>query len=382
MPHLPPRRVDAHWQCWGTIVAVTCAAALTPAAGGAPVGGGGSAVDSARALGGAPAPREARGDVSRDRIEEIGQWLAKRGGDAPSERWRRGASAAPASRVGGLLCELAPIADARVGSLVDSPGATPPPWLAETDVAGPSIRLAIAERLAADERYDECLAWIDGLEPASVYSPDLLHYLRAVAFRMTVDDPAFAASLKALEPLDASEASASLGLARGWLVEAMRRELREEEAPLPNVARRMEDVERRLALREAGAGTQERQQRVVEELDRLIKELEEQRQRQRQQQAASSGGSGASEPAEDSRPSELKGPGEIDRKRLVVGDAWGALTPAERERLTQALTRDYPPRYRALVEDYFRSLAEGELDEEAGPNDPPAGSDEDGGLSP
>ncbi|CAN0381653.1 unnamed protein product, partial [Ectocarpus sp. 4 AP-2014] len=106
--------------------------------------------------------------------------------------------------------------------------------------------------------------------------------------------------------------------------------------------------------------TREGQQTILDELDKLIDELEKQRQQQQQQQAAAGGAGGAAEPgtpAEDSRPSELKGPGEVDRKRLVAGDAWGALPPAERERLTQAITRDYPPHYRALVEDYFRTLA-------------------------
>ena len=56
-------------------------------------------------------------------------------------------------------------------------------------------------------------------------------------------------------------------------------------------------------------------------------------------------------------PSELKAPGEVDRKRLTQGENWGDLPPAERDRLAQEIIRNYPARYSTLIGDYFEALA-------------------------
>ena len=242
-----------------------------------------------------------------------------------------------------------------MASIASDPDNGPPRWLDSLGNVEPSLRLAIADQLAGAERYDACLAWTEGLEAEEVYSPALLDYLRAVASRVTIDDEQAADSLKRL-PGDEAD---SLGPARDWVVAALARELKVKAEPLPTVARRMKDVQRRLALEEPGKPTQQRQQKILDELDELIKKLEEQRKQQQQMAAASQGGGGADpgRPAEESMPSELKGDGDVDRKRLVAGDAWGSLPPAERARLTQAITRDFPPHYRGLIEDYFRTLA-------------------------
>lgn len=39
------------------------------------------------------------------------------------------------------------------------------------------------------------------------------------------------------------------------------------------------------------------------------------------------------------------------------GQAWGAMKPAERERIIQLLKDRFPDRYRRLVEQYYRELA-------------------------
>jgi hypothetical protein len=191
---------------------------------------------------------------------------------------------------------------------------------------------------------------------------------------MVVEDKKSSRELDRLEAWVGDSVGRTLGPARGWMVVALRRELQDGAKPLPTLARRMGDVERRLAQSEAGDATTQRQQRIVDELDKLIKRLEEERKKQQQAATAGGGAGGApTNPAEESRPSELKGPGEVDRKRLFAGDAWGALPPAERERLSQALQRDLPPQHRTLVEDYFRTLAE-----ETGSADDAAMSDEGG----
>ena len=38
------------------------------------------------------------------------------------------------------------------------------------------------------------------------------------------------------------------------------------------------------------------------------------------------------------------------------GDAWGAMPPAQREKILQALRDSFPRRYRQLVEQYYEQL--------------------------
>lgn len=291
--------------------------------------------------------------------EAIEAWLADAAVDPDRavDAWHAAIGSAPrAARLGTSIRSLAASAEERLASPAP---ATPPEWIDDLGEASPSLRLAVAEELASHESFDACLAWLEGLEEETVYAPELLHYLRAVAAHQLVDDTTAREAFERLEAVLLENGEQRLGKARRWVFQQLARDFEQKPNPLSSVARRMADAERRLAMADPSKATREGQQTILDELDKLIDELEKQRQQQ-QQQAAAGGAGGAADPgtpAEDSRPSELKGPGEVDRKRLVAGDAWGALPPAERERLTQAITRDYPPHYRALVEDYFRTLA-------------------------
>lgn len=308
-------------------------------------------------------PSDWRTDTRYARVDaELRAWFAvSPDAEGAAVAWSEAIELVPRpARLAGPLRQVATSVDERFASVLSDPPFQPPEWLSEnTGAVYASLRLATAEELAARSEYDACLAWTEGLRDESVFSPALLRYLRAVSLRQTIADEAAGEELERLVACEASFPSDTLGPARRWVVEALARELEAESRPLPVVARRMRDVERRLTLAQADDPTVERHEIILEELDELIDKLEKQRKQQQQKasQSAQGGGSTPGEPAEESLPSELKGPGEVDRKRLVAGDAWGSLPPAERERLTQAITRDFPPHYRSLVEDYFRTLA-------------------------
>lgn len=306
--------------------------------------------------------------ATRRAVLSIERWLAAApAGEASVAAWRAAVEEAPrTARLAAPLRTIAEVTDERIASLLAESPDEPPGWIESIGPAAPSLRLAIAERLYAERRHDACLAWTEGLSDAEVFAPALLHYLRAVALRQTVSDEAAAAALSDYEALAKDAEPDRLGAARRWVMTAMRREAERPGEELTHVARRMRDIERRLELGPSDESTPDRQKQVLKSLDELIEELEEQRRRQQQQAARGAGGADSSSPAEESRPSELKGPGEVDRKRLVAGDDWGALSPAERERLTQEIARDYPPHYRRLIEDYFRSLAEDEASDPSG----------------
>jgi hypothetical protein len=60
----------------------------------------------------------------------------------------------------------------------------------------------------------------------------------------------------------------------------------------------------------------------------------------------------------DSNIANNSGPGNVDNKRLKnLADNWGKLPEKERAQAMAELTKDMPPRYRQVIENYFRDLA-------------------------
>ena len=63
----------------------------------------------------------------------------------------------------------------------------------------------------------------------------------------------------------------------------------------------------------------------------------------------------------DSRLANNRGPGNVDPKKLEgLAKEWGKLPAKERAEAMQELTRDLPPKYREVIETYFRKLAASE----------------------
>jgi hypothetical protein len=63
----------------------------------------------------------------------------------------------------------------------------------------------------------------------------------------------------------------------------------------------------------------------------------------------------------DSRLANNSGPGKVDPKKLEgLAKQWGQLPPKERAEAMQELTRELPPKYREVIETYFRKLAASE----------------------
>jgi hypothetical protein len=60
----------------------------------------------------------------------------------------------------------------------------------------------------------------------------------------------------------------------------------------------------------------------------------------------------------DSRIAKNQGPGKVTEKELrALAEKWGKLPEKERAEAMQGLTRDMPPKYREVIETYFRKLA-------------------------
>jgi len=137
---------------------------------------------------------------------------------------------------------------------------------------------------------------------------------------------------------------------------------------LGDVTDLMDYSARRLANDDTGEPVRQRQDQVIELLDKLIDEAEQQ-----EQQSSSSGGSSQqpggqnqrnqSQPRSPMRDStapagRARSPGsQPSRPAAQPGQAWGSMQPAERERIIQALKDRFPERYRQLVEQYYVELA-------------------------
>jgi hypothetical protein len=239
----------------------------------------------------------------------------------------------------------------------EGPAPPDPSWLtAADDRAAPflrnNLRLYFARWLAQFGLFDEVIAALDGLAPADVVDPASLLFYRTVAYQQLVQpDEARAALVQLLEHRE------QLPARYLQIAQLLERDLSSfSDDSLDHIARRMNDIRRRLAYGRAGSKVQSIEKGVVDDLDEKIKQLE--KQRQQQQSMAPSGGQMApSQPMQDSQLPELKAPMQVDQRDIGNKSGWGDLPPRERERALQQLGRDFPAHYRDLIEQYFRELA-------------------------
>jgi hypothetical protein len=252
-------------------------------------------------------------------------------------------------------------ADDRVAELtaycsgVSKPGALPEfAWLADSDtplLVRNNMRLYLARWMVQQGYYDEAVSWTEGLSTDDVVAPDALLFYRAIAYqRLVQPDKADAALTQLLQRED------DLPARYQKLADLMRRDLAGlKDESLDHIARRMEDVRRRLAQGRSGEQVQKIENGVIESLDKLIKKAEDQAKKSQSQPQA--GGQQGGTPMEDSQPAELKGPGKVDPRDIGAGDGWGNLPEKDREKALQEIGREFPSHYREVIEEYFRRLA-------------------------
>jgi hypothetical protein len=215
-----------------------------------------------------------------------------------------------------------------------------------------NLRLYLARWMVRNQLFDEAAVQLEHLEPEQVVDPaGLLFYQSVVYQRMLKKELGLASISRLLEkPNDIPKRYASIAK----LLQADLEQLKDES--LDHIARRMNDVERRLDLGRAGTKTREVEDGVIKSLDKLIKDLED----QAAAAAAAAGAQGAAKPttpAQESRPMGGKGPGQVAKKDIGNQSGWGELPPKERQEALQEIGKDFPNHYRDMIEQYFRKLA-------------------------
>ena len=234
----------------------------------------------------------------------------------------------------------------------DRKGPPPQPW--RIDPAMPplvanNLRLWYARWLVQESLYDEALEQLAGLRPEDVVDPAMLLFCQAVAnHRLLNQEPGLEAIGRLLE---SPEHGPKRYAAVARLMESELKDLKEDS--LDHIARRMQDIERRLDLGRAGPKVRAVEDGVVKSLDKLIEELE----KQQQQQQASSSNVQPQRPAQDSLPMGGKGTGAVTKRDVGNQSGWGNLRPREREEAMQQIGRQFPSHYRDAIEQYFRKLA-------------------------
>ncbi len=213
-----------------------------------------------------------------------------------------------------------------------------------------NLRLYYARWLAQQGFYDEVILALEGLKPSDVVDPAGLLFYRLVAYHQLVQPEKSRVALVQL-----LEQEAALPRRYQQVAKLIQRDIAGlEDESLDHIARRMNDVHRRLEFGRAGKQVQMVENGVVESLDKIIKKLEEQ-----QQQSSGTGGSAqSSRPMEDSRLPSLKAPMKVHQRDIGSQSGWGALPDKERKQAMQQIGREFPAHYRELIQEYFRDLAE------------------------
>lgn len=222
-----------------------------------------------------------------------------------------------------------------------------------------NMRLVYGRWLAQNDFFDEAAEQLSQLSTDQVLDSSTLLFYQAVAAQRLLKKEE---CLEALEKLLENEDDIPLRFRR--IAAMMVADLRPlEQDSLDEIARLMDDIQRRQRLYRSGKRVRDEEDDVLEKLNKLIDELEKQAQSQAQA-ASSSNSSDASKPAEDSfLPTGGRPPGDVTQRSQEPGENWGDLPPKDQAEAMAELEEGLPPHYRKIIIEYLKRLAKEELDQ-------------------
>lgn len=229
-----------------------------------------------------------------------------------------------------------------------------PDWLKS------DCQLWVSRCLVQNALYDEALNKLQSLSIETVSDPSTYLFNLAVCQHHLLQRDECVLSLGKLLEREIDLPTRYAITAR--LMEADIKPLKEDS--LDEISRLMNDVERRLALGRTGKMVRDKQQAIIDKLDKSIDQIEQQMQQQqqqqkqkKQQQQQQKQNQDQSKPQDQVPTEEVKGPGEIDPKDIGNSASWGNLPPAQRQEALQNMTKDLPSHYREVIEAYFKRLS-------------------------
>ncbi len=300
-----------------------------------------------------------------DVLSEMLQWVAQQKGDAELQQkvgavWATVDSNTPPDVMLERLVEVFGLVNADVQKLLDDCKYIKAGFLAPdadilddeslTPLVRNNLSLYFGRYLAQRRMFDEALAHLEDLDPAKVVDPASCLFFKSVCQHQLFEKgDALAAINSLLKNTEGVPARYST------VAELMQYELQGIQAKsLDEISKRMADVERRLDLGRAGQRVQKEEKRVVALLDELIEKIE-------QQQGGGGGNGGPGNqpngPAGDSQVKGSTAPGQVDDKNVGDAPTQIGLQEQEEARARQAITREFPSRYRTAASQYFKKLA-------------------------
>jgi len=312
-------------------------------------------------------------DVARSQAEE---WLKGAGKtDAATQKafadiWNGDRTVL--EKVSDTLCLGSPEAKALLDEARDSKSAAPtevPALVKDKKLPAffrANLALAYGKALSNRRVYEEALEVLEGVKPEQVVDPATLLFHKAVAEHSLMKArEANGTVMRLLD--DVADAPERYKMVAALMVFDM---MTWKDKDLGSIARKMDNIERRLDLSRGGPKTQKIQKEVIARLDELIKEKESQCQGQCNGGNCPNGGQpgntpnntiNPSAPQNDSFGGNGSGPGNVDQKKLKeLAQVWGKLPEKDRAKAMAELTRDMPARYREVIEKYFKNLANSE----------------------
>ena len=275
--------------------------------------------------------------------------------------WAAGPSTEEADRLLELVVRSFASVDADAAKLVaacnsSSPGLLPPDG-AFLKQAGrdpfftANLGLFYGRFLVERRMFDEAFEQLKLVEASRVVDPASLFFFKAVAAQGMLEvKPALEALDTLLKNVERVPVRYS---ATATLMEADLKGL--EEKSLGEIARLMSDSERRLDLGRAGERVQGVQERIISELDEIIKKIEQ------QQGGGGDGGGNSNESnngADDSRVKGAEAPGDVDKKKFSKDGNWGNLPNKDQAKAKSDLNRNFPSHYGRAIDQYFRKQSE------------------------
>ena len=218
-----------------------------------------------------------------------------------------------------------------------------------------NVSLFYGRYLVERRLFDEAWEILKSIDAHQVVDPSSLFFFQAVAAQGMLE---LKPALDAIDQLlTHTERVPVRYTATATLMQADLKGLQEKS--LGELARLMADSERRLELGRAGEKVQGVQERIIANLDEIIKKIEQQ-----QGGGGGSGGSGqgggnenSGGAADDSRVKGEEAPGETDKKRFENKGSWGNLPEKDLAKAKNDLNKNFPSHYEQAIEKYTKKLA-------------------------
>ena len=279
--------------------------------------------------------------------------------------WAAGASTEEADRLFDLVVRSFAAVDADAAKLFaacnsSAPGLVPPEGAflkqpGRDPFFAANLGLFYGRFLVERRMFDEALEQLNFVPPQRVVDPASLFFFKAVAAQGMLEvKPALEAIDQLLKNVERVPVRYS---ATATLMQADLQAL--EAKSLGEIARLMSDSERRLDLGRAGEKVQGVQERIIAELDEIIKKIEQ------QQGGGGGGGDGqggnSNQPGDGANDSSIKGteaPGDVDKKRFSKDGNWGNLPGKDQAKAKSDLNRNFPSHYGRAIDQYFRKQSE------------------------